>query len=104
MSSFVRALANVDRRPTVTLRPTMASPSEAPWDIIHAVTPAGWYVGPPSYHAEHDEWTMYAFDPGERPDRGARSREWTVVGATEEGVVREMAWCLKANAEGRAPR
>ena len=104
MSSFVRPLADVDRRPSVTLRPTIASASEAPWDTIRAATAADWYVGPPSYRAERDEWTMYVFDRSERPDRGTRSREWTVVAATEEDVVREMAWCLKANAEGRAPR
>ena len=62
-------------------------------------------VGPrPSYHNERREWLSYAFDPSERPKVGLRSREWTAVAPTEEGVVREMARCLAELAEGRAPR
>ncbi len=34
---------------------------------------------------------MYAFDPSERPRVGLRSREWTSLAATEEGVLDEMA-------------
>ncbi len=47
---------------------------------------------------------MYAFDPSERPMVGLRSREWTAVAATEEGVVLEMARCLREIAAGRVPR
>ncbi len=46
----------------------------------------------------------YAFDPSERPRVGLRSREWTAVAGSEEGVVRELARCLRLIGEGRAPR
>jgi hypothetical protein len=77
---------------------------EAAWDAVHEATPAGWYVGRPSYHHERREWVMYACDPSERPKVGLRSREWPAVAATEEGVVLEMARCLREIAAGRAPR
>jgi hypothetical protein len=67
-------------------------------------TPAGWYVGQPSYHIERDEWVIYAFDQFERPVVGARSREWRAKAATEVGAVREMARCLRLIAQGRAPK
>ncbi len=35
-------------------------------NAVHEATPAGWYVGFPSYHDERREWLMYAFDPTER--------------------------------------
>ncbi len=66
--------------------------------------PPAWHVGRPSYHDERREWVMYAFDPSERPMVGLRSREWTAVAATEEGVVLEMARCLREIAAGIAPR
>jgi hypothetical protein len=69
-----------------------------------AVLPAGWYVGRPSYHPERDEWLLYAFDPSERAVVGVRSREWTAVAATDEGVMREMARCLRELGAGRAPK
>ncbi len=47
---------------------------------------------------------MYAFDTTERPKVGLRSREWTAVARSEEGVVREMARCLRDLGQGRAPR
>ena len=47
---------------------------------------------------------MYAFDQREKAHIGKRSREWTAVGQTEEGVVREMARCLREIGEGRAPK
>jgi hypothetical protein len=53
---------------------------EAAWDAVHDATPAGWYVGRPSYHDERNEWTMYAFDQRERPTSASRAREWTAVG------------------------
>ncbi len=72
----------------------------AAWDALHEATPAGWHVGRPSYHDERREWLMYAFDPSERPKVGLRSREWTAVSQSEEGVVREMARCLREIAGG----
>jgi hypothetical protein len=47
---------------------------------------------------------MYAFDPSERAKVGLRSREWTAVAPTEEGVVREMARCLREISAGRVPK
>ena len=47
---------------------------------------------------------MYAFDPSERLKVGLRSREWIARAESEEGVVREMARCLRELREGRAPR
>jgi len=47
---------------------------------------------------------MYAYDPSERPKIGQRSREWTAIADSEEGVVREMARCLREIVAGRAPR
>ena len=77
---------------------------EDAWDAVHEATPAGWYVGRPSYHDERREWVMYAFDPSERPMVGLRNRGWTAIALTEEGVVREMARCLAEIRAGRAPR
>jgi hypothetical protein len=77
---------------------------EEAWNAVHEDTPAGWYVGRPSYQVERQEWVMYAFDPSERSKVGLRSREWTAVAATEEGMVREMARCLEELREGRTPR
>jgi hypothetical protein len=104
MSSFVRAIANAGRRPTRTLRPTMASLLEGPWDAIRAATPTEWFVGRPSYHAERGEWTMYVFDPSQPPDMATRFREWTAAALTEVGVLREMARCLREIGGGRAPK
>ncbi len=77
---------------------------EEAWDAIHAVLPAGWYVGRPSEHPERREWLMYVYDPSERPKVGLRSREWTAIGPPEEAVVREMGRCLREIREDRAPR
>lgn len=41
-------------------------------DALHDATPAGWYVGRPSYHDERRYWVQYAFDPSERPVAGVR--------------------------------
>jgi hypothetical protein len=76
---------------------------EEAWDALLAVTPPGWYVGGPSYHLERDEWLLYAFDPSERPVVGVRSREWTAA-STGIGVMQEMARCLRAIADGKAPK
>jgi len=77
---------------------------EAAWNAVHDATPAGWYVGRPSYHNERRQWVQYAFDASERPRLGLRSRGWTAVAGSEEGVVREMGRCLRELREGRAPR
>jgi len=77
---------------------------DAAWAAVHDATPAGWYVGPPSYHDERHEWTQYAFDQRERAVNGARSREWTAIGATEVECLQEMARCLRELGAGRVPR
>jgi len=46
----------------------------------------------------------YAFDPAERAVVGVRSREWTALATSEEGVVREMARCLGEIKAGRVPK
>ncbi len=74
------------------------------WAELHDATPTGWYVGTPSYHDERREWLLYAYDPSERAKVGRRSREWTAVAPTEEGVVREKARCFREIAAGRVPR
>ncbi len=84
--------------------PAGVSALEEAWNAVHDATPAGWYVGRPSYHNERRQWVMYAFDPSERPNVGLRSREWTAVGASEVEVVREMARCLRELGRGRAPK
>lgn len=85
---------------------TDRSISEA-WNELHDATPPGWYVGPPSFNPRRGtggEWSLYAFDTRERPHVGRRSREWTAVSPTQEGVIREMARCLVEIAQGRVPR
>ncbi len=77
---------------------------EEAWDAIHAVLPAGWYVGRPTYYDERRQWHQYAFDPSERPVVGLRSREWTAIGSTELEVVREMARCLRELRQRRVPK
>lgn len=47
---------------------------------------------------------MYAFDTTEKAEVGRRSREWTAVGLTEEGCIREMGLCLREIAEGTVPQ
>jgi hypothetical protein len=74
------------------------------WDELLAATPAGWFVGRPSFHHERDEWAMFAFDPRERPRNGRRRHEWTAVGQTEEHVIRSMAYCLRELSAGKAPK
>ncbi len=81
----------------------VTSDREQAWSDLHAVTPPGWYVGTPVYHVERQEWALYAFDTREKAHIGKRSREWTAVAPTEEGVVREMARCLRDIAAGWVP-
>lgn len=82
----------------------VASQGEKAWEQLHEATPAGWYVGRPSYHPERQEWLLYAFDPSERAVVGIRKREWTAVAESEEAVVREMARCMRELRERRVPK
>ena len=75
----------------------------AAWAEIHAATPSGWFVRRPGFDPGHGQWTMYAYDPSERPVVGLRSREWTCVGQTEVRVLREIAKALRAISEGGVP-
>ena len=79
---------------------------QAAWDELHEANAAlRWYVGRPAYEPRLAvPWSMYAFDPSERPKIGHRGREWTAIAPTEAGVVREMARCLRVISERRAPR
>lgn len=77
---------------------------EDAWNELHAALPAGWYVGTPSFNERRDEWSVYAFDTTERVKVGKRSREWTAIHPTQEGVIREMARCMAEIAAGRVPR
>ncbi len=82
----------------------MSADLEEAWSHVHDATPAGWHVGRPTYKDERRQWHQYAFDPSERPVVGLRSREWTAVAESEEGVVLEMARCLRGIAAGRTPQ
>ena len=78
---------------------------ETAWAEIHDATPPGWVIGLPAYEARLEvPWSMYAFDPSERPKVGRRTRGWTAIGPTEVAVVRDMARCLRGISEGRRPR
>ena len=77
---------------------------EKAWDEIHLAKPAGWWVGPPSFHVERNEGAMYAFDTTERAKVERRSREWTAVAPTQIRVVREIARCLQEIRDGRVPK
>lgn len=81
----------------------LRSEREHAWSELLDATPPGWFVGTPSYHVERSEWAMYAFDTREKAHIGRRSREWTAVALTEEGVVREMVRCLSEIRAGRVP-
>jgi hypothetical protein len=72
-------------------------------DDLHDATPAGWFVGRPSYDEGRKVWEQYAFDPSERARAGVRSREWTAVAASEREVIGELARCLRLIREGRVP-
>lgn len=76
---------------------------EEAWDDLHDSTPHGWFAGTPVFHVERQEWAQYAYDTTERVQIGRRSREWTAVHPTQEGVVREMARCLREIAAGNVP-
>ena len=61
-------------------------------------------MGRLGYEERHNQWSMYAFDPSEKPVVGKRSREWTAVGRAELECVREMARCLGGLKEGRCSK
>ena len=54
----------------------------AAWAELHDANAAlGWFVGRPACEPRLSvPWSMYAFDPKERPKVGHRSREWTAYG------------------------
>ena len=94
----VRPREHRDRVPTAL---------EDAWALLDAATPPGWWVGQPSLHDERHQWEQYAFDPSEKPEAGARSREWTAIAPQEVGpigVVLEMARRLRAIRAGRVPK
>ena len=62
------------------------------------------HVGKPGYEERYREWSMYAFDPSEKPVVGKRSREWTAVGQTKLHCVQVMARCLGDLKVGRWPK
>ena len=74
---------------------------EAAWAAVHDATPAGWYVGRPSYHDERHEWVIYGFDQRERAVNapGAASGRRSVP----PECLLEMARCLRALGAGRMP-
>jgi hypothetical protein len=78
---------------------------EEVWAELHeANAELRWFAGRPAFEERKAvPWAMYAFDPREVPKVGHRSREWTAVAMTEEGVVREMARCLREIGAGRVP-
>ncbi len=78
---------------------------EAAWGELHSANEGmAWHVGKPAFDERRDQWSLYAFDPSERPKVGRRSREWTAVHQTQIGVIRSMADCLREIAAGRVPR
>lgn len=82
----------------------MTDTLEAAWDDLHRSNTQGWYIGKPAFDERRDQWSLYAFDPAERPLVGRRSREWTAVHPTQIGAVRSMARCLSEIAAGRVPK
>ena len=76
----------------------------AAWDLVHDNTPEGWQVGRPGYVDRYRQWTMYAFDPSERPVVGKRSRESTAMGQSELHCLKVMARCLSEIRAGRWPK
>lgn len=77
---------------------------EEAWNELHDALPSSWYVGTPVFNERRDEWSVYAFDTTEKPKVGHRRREWTAVHPTQEGVLREMARCLRDFEGGRVPK
>jgi hypothetical protein len=75
------------------------------WNAIHKANESlGWYIGPPAFEERLAvPWSLYAFDPREKPKVGHRSREWTAIGPTQERVVREMARCLRETRQPDLP-
>ena len=67
-------------------------------------TPRGWWVGLSMQQPDHGEWLLYAYDLCERPIAGPRARLGRAVAASEVGVIREMARCLREIKAGRVPK
>ena len=83
---------------------SMTTDLEEAWNDVHDARPPGWYVGRPGYSDRLKVWEQYAYMPAEtRRGVGRRTHEWTAVGQTELGVVREMGRCLREIREGRVP-
>jgi len=61
-------------------------------------------VGQPGDEERYRQWSMYAFDPSEKPAAGKRSGEWTAVGRSELHCLRVMARCLAEIEAGRWPK
>jgi hypothetical protein len=71
---------------------------EEAWAELDAANTGGWVLGRPSFHDEvrgAEHWELWACDPREKPKAGKRSRQWTAIGPTEAGCVREMARWLR---------
>lgn len=72
------------------------------WEAVHAANDGlGWQIGKPRYDERRNEWSVYLFDPRERPKVGHRSREWTAVAPTLERLILTAARCLREIGEGR---
>lgn len=84
-------------------RRAMSNDLEDAWGDLHDATPAGLFVGRPSYDEGRRVWEHYAFDPSGRAQVGVRSREWTAVAPSELEVIRELARCLGPIRESRVP-
>lgn len=74
------------------------------WNEVLAAKASGSCVGRLAHDDHYRTSEMYAFDQNERAKNGPRKREWTAVGATEEPVIRNMTYCLREIAAGRAWR
>ncbi len=82
----------------------MSDTLEDAWDQLHEANVQNWYVGKPAFDERRNSWSLYPFDPTEKPKVGHRSREWTAVHPTQIGVIRGMARCLGEIAAGRVPK
>ena len=105
-----RASRKVLTPPYLSLTLAKFAPMDDPflavaWEDVHAANEAlGWFVGQPAYEPHRIvPWSMYAFDPQERPIVGDKSRECTAIGETGLDCVLAMARCLREISEGRVP-
>jgi hypothetical protein len=77
---------------------------EAAWEALHAANVEDWWIGRPRFNERRNEWSLYAYDRTEKVRIGKRSRHWTAVHPTQNGVIRTMAYCLTEFAAGRVPK